>query len=576
MTEDRTINNLRMNWLRMNLAEPRVIWEIGSRDGREAQRLSNVFADSRILAFEPNPDTYPLVEAEALRNPRIISKNWAISNETAWIDFHKINTKETITSWADGNPGASSLLRSSGKYPHEKYVQEVIKVQSIRAADYLEENPDLKPQLLWIDVQGSEDQVLKSFDNYLHDVKVIVVELTLQEIYENQPLALDVLNLIRQDFYFVGVLNVGEWQFDAYLVNRNAPHKLRHWFYDKFFSISIVSSRKFGIAREIPRARELVKWCTDKILRLIVDLAVKFLRTSQRQKRHPLSRVFLQMTNVKSKKIADYSRRLVEASLPSNPLANHNEVPSISVVIPVARKDYSRINLTIEKILETSLNPICEITVIYTDDKPPVDQFDDVSIQVLPESVFIPRELEKLVNDFLPERQGWVRQQLLKFLGVEQSASEATLVCDSDTFLTEKRLWVDIHGVQQLQVSHEYSDEYQSHFEKAFDKKDSSLAKISFVTHHQIMQKRIIREMFGPRLEGLSRWLRLANHTSMSPISEYHCYGHYISRQYPEKCVLSQWNNIFIQTDEENIQDVIRLSKGNYSSISIHRYFVEP
>jgi FkbM family methyltransferase len=551
---------------------PKVIWEIGSRDGREAKTLSEYFSQSRIVAFEPNPETFQLVERVSSANGRITSKNLALSNQNGWIDFYKIDTARTITSWADGNPGASSLLKSSRNYPYEEYVQDLIRVQSARAEDVVNQEPELKPSVLWVDVQGSEDQVFKGFGEHLNEIDVIVVELSLKPIYENQPLAQDVLAILKNNFYFVKVLNVGEWQFDALLVNRRLGSKIKHKFYDRCLNSLLDTKYKVGIARKMPAPTETAKWIIGKLLAFTTQSLSEKYRKYERKNGNISSLIFLKLTNVKSKKAAHSFRRIAEASLPQNPLPIAADSPAISVAIPLAGKDYSNINLMIKKVVESSLNPVAEILIIHGGTPPSISNLAQLKIKVIHESEFIPHEIEKIIRTFPENRQGWVRQQIIKFLAVMESSTGSTLVCDSDTYLTHQRLWVNAIGIQQLQISHEYSEEYENHFREMFQQETKSKYKVSFVTHHQLMQKEIVSEMFGENLTGLSKWLELADKNSNSPISEYHCYGRFITDRHSDRSLYSRWNNLFTTPQASDTNELVELNANGYSSISVHRY----
>ena len=65
---------------------------------------------------------------------RITLIKGAVCDYDGSITFYPINQEKTITTWKDGNPGASSLFKSNGKYPIETYVQDEIttKLSSIR------------------------------------------------------------------------------------------------------------------------------------------------------------------------------------------------------------------------------------------------------------------------------------------------------------------------------------------------------------------------------------------------------------------------------------------------------------
>ena len=56
----------------------------------------------------------------------------AVSDYDGHIKFYPINQQETITSWKDGNPGASSIFKSNGSYTVEKYVQDEIEMNCHR------------------------------------------------------------------------------------------------------------------------------------------------------------------------------------------------------------------------------------------------------------------------------------------------------------------------------------------------------------------------------------------------------------------------------------------------------------
>jgi hypothetical protein len=195
----------------------------------------------------------------------------------------------------------------------------------------------------------------------------------------------------------------------------------------------------------------------------------------------------------------------------------------------------------------------------------------NVQLKILSETDFIPVSFQEKIGRYPKNRQGWVRQQVIKFLGVSYADEKGTLVCDSDTFLLEKRLWLNEIGEQQLQVSHEFSLEYEEHFLETFGRLRDESKKISFVTHHQLMQKDVVHSMFGRDMLGLLDWLEKGNADSMSPISEYHSYGRFIITNYPARVRLSKWNNLSLHSGDREVERIIALYTGDYSSFSSHR-----
>ena len=146
----------------------------------------------------------------------------ALCGTDGHVVFHKIDRRRAVTTWADGNPGASSLFRASGAYDGiEKYVQTPIAVRGATAAGLIDSNEVPSPDFIWIDVQGAEGLVLAGFGSRLADVKAIYVELSLREMYEGQAMAPEVVARLRENFRWHSVLHHGSWQFDALFISRN-------------------------------------------------------------------------------------------------------------------------------------------------------------------------------------------------------------------------------------------------------------------------------------------------------------------------------------------------------------------
>ena len=199
----------------------REIWEIGSRDGQDAQAILKVFPLAKIQSFEPNPDTFKMVEEVSTNSfGKINAINLALSDSDGEITFHKIDTASTVTTWTDGNPGASSMFIASPDYEFEKYHQTPVTVKSFQAKTLIESEGFTTPDFIWMDVQGAEGLVIQGFGQYLPSVSFIYVELSLRPLYLGQPLASEIVKLLSKDFYWHKNLSYGSWQFDALFVNK--------------------------------------------------------------------------------------------------------------------------------------------------------------------------------------------------------------------------------------------------------------------------------------------------------------------------------------------------------------------
>ena len=103
---------------------------------------------------------------------------------------------------------SSSLLKASNisinAFPYtSKSVEEKIKICTL---DSLQDEIIFEKNiLLKIDVQGYEKQVLLGAKNVLPKIAVIIIELSIEELYEDQPLFDEIYNILKENsFKYVG------------------------------------------------------------------------------------------------------------------------------------------------------------------------------------------------------------------------------------------------------------------------------------------------------------------------------------------------------------------------------------
>lgn len=168
--------------------EINTIFEIGSRDAKDAIDLSNLY-QCHVYAFECNPAAIELCKKTISSNPNVTLVPMGIWDEAGEMKFYHV---------VDGNIGASSFFQFNPKaknYPDivkEGLVQEAITVTTTRLDQYLKANDVSNIDLLCMDVQGAAYQVLKSLGSQLRKVKYIIVELETHPIYEGEMLYKDV------------------------------------------------------------------------------------------------------------------------------------------------------------------------------------------------------------------------------------------------------------------------------------------------------------------------------------------------------------------------------------------------
>ena len=172
-----------------NRLEVSQVLEIGSRDGVEAIALSKYYSNAKVISFECNPDTFPLLEYNISDYPNISAYQIAISDIEGTIDFYK-----TVR----GNPGSSSIFKKSGQYDYiENFGQHKIQVASTTLKTFLDKNNIDQVDIIWVDLQGAELKAFSGMKEYLDNVKVILTEVEYKEIYENQPLYGDLKDFLE-------------------------------------------------------------------------------------------------------------------------------------------------------------------------------------------------------------------------------------------------------------------------------------------------------------------------------------------------------------------------------------------
>lgn len=198
----------------------RYIFEFGSRYGEDTIQFAEEYPNATVFAFECNPNTYNECRENLKKHPNVILSDCAVADTVGEQTFYPIDKEQTKTTWVDGNQGASSLLKASGKYPVENYVQTRTKVKVTTLETVMVEHGLPHIDILWMDVQGAEMLVLSGLNNRISDVKLIFTEVEFFEIYKDQPLFEEIKNKLENDgFIFSGFLNHGEYSGDALFLN---------------------------------------------------------------------------------------------------------------------------------------------------------------------------------------------------------------------------------------------------------------------------------------------------------------------------------------------------------------------
>ena len=200
-----------------------IIFDIGSRDCQQSIEFYNTFPNSKIYAFECNPNTLDICKKNIEPySDRITLIEGAVCDYDGNITFYPINQKKTITTWEDGNPGASSIFKSNGKYTIETYIQDEIITKCHRLDSVMDKYDISKVDIIWMDLQGAELLALKGLGNHLQNVKYIHTEVSYKEMYSGQVM-FDELNnyILSNEFIIKNNLSFTGWQEDIIYEKKN-------------------------------------------------------------------------------------------------------------------------------------------------------------------------------------------------------------------------------------------------------------------------------------------------------------------------------------------------------------------
>lgn len=170
---------------------PSLIVDVGANVGQFAQEARQLGYRGRIVSFEPLPEAFAQLQANAASDPNWDVHALAIGDAPGESDLHV----------------ASNLASSSLRPPaHELTIAapsiEFNEAQSVRLETLDAILPSfLDPKdrvLLKVDVQGYEDAVLRGFVEHLSAYSGILLELSLIPLYQGEPAIETVIAWLRE------------------------------------------------------------------------------------------------------------------------------------------------------------------------------------------------------------------------------------------------------------------------------------------------------------------------------------------------------------------------------------------
>lgn len=176
-----------------------LIIDIGANIGQSTLSFDMAFPRTKIVAFEPIPSCYQEIKLKTINksNIEVYNEGLGDSNGNLFFEENDFSPSSSFLTLSEKHIEAYPITKNSNK----------IEVKVSTLDSYAKEFEDNNNILLKIDVQGYEDKVLDGATEILKKTKVILIELSFDILYINQPTFDDIYKkLIDKGFVFNGIL----------------------------------------------------------------------------------------------------------------------------------------------------------------------------------------------------------------------------------------------------------------------------------------------------------------------------------------------------------------------------------
>jgi FkbM family methyltransferase len=175
------------------------VLDIGGNIGQFSKTMRFMLPDAQIYAFEPLPSCYKIMSNLMQGDAKYLGYNCGLGEKA-----------ETLSIVQNSHAPSSSFLPLADKHKEAfPYTAEQQQIQvPVRRLDELADELTLgKNILIKVDVQGFEDKVVKGGLATFAKAKVLIMELSYQELYKSQPLFNDIYQeLTKLGFQFYGTM----------------------------------------------------------------------------------------------------------------------------------------------------------------------------------------------------------------------------------------------------------------------------------------------------------------------------------------------------------------------------------
>ena len=167
-----------------------IIVEAGAHIGRDTLKMSQLWPQGHIHAFEPVPALFTqLIERTASRS-NITCYPYALAKSIGTAMMHVSSGRSTAT---------SSLLEPAEykeEFPNTIFTQTL--VPTITLDSWAQQHTISHVDFMWLDMQGGELAALQGATSLLPHVKAIYTEIALTHRYKNNPLLPEITQWLQE------------------------------------------------------------------------------------------------------------------------------------------------------------------------------------------------------------------------------------------------------------------------------------------------------------------------------------------------------------------------------------------
>jgi FkbM family methyltransferase len=203
-------------WLLANIKDSSTILDIGCNDGYHSIKFSNMFPNSKIFSFEPEPRSLEVFRSKGVPN-NVTIYDYALSNsdevKTFWrcTGFEPERPEQRESDWS------GSLLQPKihlDAVPWMKF-DTTFEVQTKRLDTWFKEVSIDSIDFIWMDVQGAEHLVFEGASEILDNISYIHTEFDDRELYTGQKPLEELLE------YLPNFKIEQKFDYDVLLVNKS-------------------------------------------------------------------------------------------------------------------------------------------------------------------------------------------------------------------------------------------------------------------------------------------------------------------------------------------------------------------